>query len=196
MVKSVKLTDSSPTNYAGKAMNVKNSFRLTTVLLAAVLAMATTASAQDKPVEKSLTKAPAVQSDSKATSCFADDDPIVDHLAKHPTSHSEQQIINKIIHFVTHGYTSQMAAFSDLDHDHNCKLDKSEVSDLLRKSHINGIIRLFATGRLINRYDVSHDGYVQWREFHFAIDKALKKQAKQKAKKLQTAATVSTTSAG
>ena len=178
-------------------MKLKISFRLSIVLLAAVLAMATTANAQDKPSEKSSTKAlkaPAALSDSKTTTCFSDDDPIVDHLAKHSTSSSEQHIINKIIHVVTHEYASQKAAFSDLDHDHNCKLDESEVSKLLSKSHINGIVRLFATGRLIKRYDVSHDGYVEWREFHFAIDKALKKQAKRRAEKLQTTMPVSTTS--
>ena len=173
-------------------MKFNNSFGLPIVLLAAVLAMATTSHAQDKPSEKSSAKAPADQSDAKAT-CFANDDPIVDHLAKRPASQSEQHIIDKIIHFVTHGYASQQAAFLALDQDHDCKLNESEVSDLLSKSHINGIIRLFATGRLIHRYDVSHDGYVEWREFHFAIDKALEKRAEEKAKKLQLAATVATT---
>ena len=74
-------------------------------------------------------------------------------------------------------FKSQKDAFSQLDKDHNCQLDRSEVSRLLSYAKLNGFIRAIASGRMISQYDLSHDGSVQWQEFHHAIDKALAQQA-------------------
>ena len=154
-------------------MKFKKTMQSSIVLLAA-FSMAGVVSAQDKSADADA----AVQSHA---ACFASDIKIVDDLPKKATSKTEQRIIDKIIHYVTHDYKTQQSAFLALDHNHDCKLDKSEVTQLLSKSHIGGFVRLFATTRLIERYDVSSDGYVEWPEFHFAIDKALKKQAERKA---------------
>ena len=166
-------------------MKFKNSIRFSMTLLAIMSGLAGTTSAQEKPSDKELTTVVAAPSASQnaETGCFADGDPIVDNLPKRPTSKNEQHIIDKILHLVTEELKSQKLTFSHLDKDHNCKLDRSEVSELLRESHISGIVRLIATGRLIDRYDLSNDGYVEWREFHFAIDKALKKRAQKQAEK-------------
>lgn len=169
-------------------MKLKKSLHLSFVMLVAASTMTAVASAQDKASEKNATQIATLSHSERA--CFADNEPIADNLPKRPTKKSEQQIIDKIIRFVTHGNRSQELAFLNLDHDHNCKLDKSEVSEMLSKSHVNGLIRLFATRRLIDRYDVSDDGYVEWREFHFAMDKALKKQTLRKANKLRTSTAI------
>ena len=145
-------------------MKIEKSILWSIVLLFAASFMATVANAQEEP-------------SGKESACFDSDIKIVDNLPKKPTSKTEQHIIDKIIHFVTHDYETQQSAFLDLDHNHDCKLEKSEVSQMLRDAHIGGIVRVFATTRLIDRYDISTDGAIEWPEFHFAIDKALKKQA-------------------
>ena len=155
-------------------MKFKKTLQLSIALLAAS-SFAGVASAQQKTANSDTTA-------QNHAACFTSDIKIVDDLPKRPTSRSEQQIIDKIIHFVTHDFTTQQAAFLDLDRNHDCKLEKSEVSRMLSKSHVNGLVRLFATSRLIDRYDVSKDNAVEWPEFHFAIDKALKKQAQRKVK--------------
>ena len=159
-------------------MKFKRTSQLLIALLVAVLSFAGVASAQERATDKGATQA-AVKDHA---ACFESDIKIVDDLPKRATSKSEQRIIHKIIHFVTHDFKSQQAAFLDFDRNHDCKLDKSEVSQMLSDSHVNGFVRLFATTRLIDRYDVSKDNYVEWPEFHFAIDKAIKKQAERKAK--------------
>ena len=159
-------------------MKFKRTSQLSIALLVAVLSFAGVASAQERATDKDATQATVKDH----AACFESDINIVDDLTKRATSKSEQQIIDKIIHFVTHDFATQQAAFLELDRNHDCKLDKSEVSQMLSKSHVNGLVRLFATSRLIDRYDVSKDEYVEWPEFHFAIGKALKKQAERKAK--------------
>ena len=98
-----------------------------------------------------------------------------DHLPKRPTSEREQQIVDKIVHVVTTKYDSVEQAFSKLDVDQNGKLCRSEVSGLLQLARLNRIVRVVATGRLIERYDVSDDDSIQWPEFNFAITKAIAK---------------------
>ena len=159
-------------------MKFKRTSQLSIALLVAVLSFAGVASAQEKATDEDATQA-AVKD---YAACFESDINIVDDLPKRATSKSEQRIIDKIIHFVTHDFTTQQAAFLDLDKNHDCKLGKTEISQMLSKSHVNGLVRLFATSRLIDRYDVSKDNYVEWPEFYFAISKALKKQAERKAK--------------
>ena len=159
-------------------MKFKITSQLSIALLGAVFSFAGVASAQESAADKDATQT-AVKDHA---ACFESDINIVDDLPKRATSKSEQQIIDKIVRFVTHDFTTQQAAFLDLDRNHDCKLDKSEVSQMLSKSHVNGLVRLFATSRLIDRYDVSKDHYVEWPEFYFAINKALKKQAERKAK--------------
>ncbi|MDB2686496.1 EF-hand domain-containing protein [Mariniblastus sp.] len=156
-------------------MKLKKSILLS---IALIITAASTATAQEKPPSKEST--PAAVKDH--ADCFTRGIKIVDDLPKRPTKKTEQRLIDKVIHFVTHDFKSQQAAFLDFDRNHDCKLDKSEVSQMLSDSHVNGFVRLFATTRLIERYDVSKDNYVEWPEFHFAIDKAIKKQAERKAK--------------
>ena len=98
-----------------------------------------------------------------------------DDLPKRPTSEREQQIIDKIVHVVTSQYDSVEHAFSKLDVDQNGNLDRTEVSGLLRAAKLSRLVRVIATGRLIDRYDVSDDDTIQWPEFNFAITKAMDK---------------------
>ena len=98
-----------------------------------------------------------------------------DHLAKRPTSPREQQIVDKIVNVVTNDYDSVEDAFSKLDLDGNGNLDRSEVTGLLKLARLSRIVRIVATGRLIDRYDVSNDDSIQWPEFNFAITKAIDK---------------------
>lgn len=98
-----------------------------------------------------------------------------DHLEKRPTSEREQQIVDKIVNVVTNKFDSSEDAFSSLDVDDNGKLCRSEVSSLLKLARLNRIVCIVATGRLIDRYDVSKDDSIQWPEFNFAITKAIDK---------------------
>jgi len=98
-----------------------------------------------------------------------------DNLPKRPTSAKEQKIVDKIVHVVTTKYDSIEQAFSRLDVDQNGKLCRSEVSGLLQLARLNRIVCVVATGRLIDRYDVSDDNSIQWPEFNFAITKAIAK---------------------
>jgi len=98
-----------------------------------------------------------------------------DELPKRPTSEREQKIIDKIVGVVTTKYDSVEHAFSKLDSDEDGKLNRSEVSGLLRLAKLNRIVRMVALGRLIERYDVSNDEAIQWPEFNFAITKAIDK---------------------
>jgi len=119
----------------------------------------------------------------ESESCFIEGGKIVDNNPKRKASKREQQILDKTIGVINR-FDSQKDAFSKLDRDHNCQLDRTEVNKLLSYAKINGFVRSIASGRLITRYDLSHDGSVQWREFHYAVDKALAEQAeKETAKK-------------
>jgi len=98
-----------------------------------------------------------------------------DDLPKRPTNANEQKIVDKIVHVVTTKYDSIEQAFSKLDVDQNGKLCRSEVSRLLQLARLSRIVCVVATGRLIDRYDVSDDDSIQWPEFNFAITKAIAK---------------------
>ena len=140
--------------------------------------LATTVSAQEgsESLKKEMTE-PAHET------CFFEGEPIVDNNPKRKASKREQQILDKTISVINR-FESQKDAFEKLDRDHNCQLDRSEVNKLLSYAKINGFVRSIASGRLITRYDLSHDGSVQWREFHYAVDKALaEKAAKEPVKK-------------
>ena len=118
--------------------------------------------------------------------CFFEGEEIVDNLPKRKTTAREQKILDKTVRVIQR-FGSQKDAFTELDKDHNCQLDRTEVNNLLSYAKVSGFVRVIASGQLITRYDLSHDGAVQWREFHYAVDKALakqaaKKDAKQKAK--------------
>ena len=116
--------------------------------------------------------------------CFTKGEKIVDNNPKHKASKREQKILDKTIGVITNRFQSQEDAFTKLDKDHNCQLDRSEVSRLLSYAKVSGLVRTIASGRLITRYDLSHDGTVQWEEFHHAIDLALAQQPKKQSKKL------------
>ena len=108
-------------------------------------------------------------------SCFIEGEKIVDNSPKRKASEREQKILDKTIGVINR-FDSQKDAFTKLDHDHNCQLDRSEVKKLLGYAKVKGIVQSIASGRLITQYDLSHDGAVQWREFHHAVDKAIAKQ--------------------
>jgi len=155
-------------------MNLRNKLTLTACLLMAALA-STSVIAQDvdsktqtvpEAVEKQETKS------SEAESWSFDD------LPKRPTSAREQEIIDKIVGVVTKKFDSIEDAFSNLDLDENGKLCRSEVSRLLKLAKLSRLVRVIATGRLIERYDVSKDESIQWPEFNFAITKAIDKAEK------------------
>ena len=78
-------------------MKFKKSLQLSITLLIAASSMVTAASAQEK--SSSTDAAKAAVKDHAA--CFESDIKIVDDLPKRPTKKSEQQIIDKIIHFTT-----------------------------------------------------------------------------------------------
>ena len=112
-------------------------------------------------------------------SCFFEGEKIVDNSPKRKASEREQKILDKTIGVINR-FDSQKDAFTKLDHDHNCQLDRSEVKKLLGYAKVKGIVQSIASGRLITQYDLSHDGAVQWREFHHAVDKAIAKQEESK----------------
>ena len=114
---------------------------------------ATTASAQEAP--EKMTQHP-------HKNCFTKGEKIVDNNPKRKASAREQKIIDKTVGVITNRFQSQEDAFTKLDKDHNCQLDRSEVSRLLSYAKVSGLVRTIASGRLITRYDMSNDGTVQW----------------------------------
>ena len=152
-------------------MKQRNEFvKLAAAAMLVATTFATTATAQD---DSKISQEAVPQANE---SCFYEGEKIVDNLPKHEPSKREQQILDKTIRVINR-FESQKHAFSKLDQDNNCKLDRSEINRLLSYAKINGFTRAIASGRLISRYDLSNDGFVQWREFHFAVEKALAKQA-------------------
>jgi len=148
-------------------------FKLAAVAMLISMISAASVGAQDVPKDSpEATK-------SASSTCFFEGEKIVDNTPKHENSKREQEIVDKTVGVIKR-FETQKDAFSYLDKDHNCQLDRSEISRLLSYAKINGFVRVIASGRLINRYDLSHDGAVQWREFHHAIDKALAEESKNK----------------
>ena len=157
-------------------MNSSKNLNLAAWLFIATLASSSVvaqdlASIEKVAAEKSVAEAPAKQQTDKPEEVIWN----FDHLTKRQTSEREQQIVDKIVHVVTTKYDSIEHAFSKLDVDQNGNLDRSEVSGLLQLARLNRIVRVVATGRLIDRYDVSDDDSIQWPEFNFAITKAIAK---------------------
>ena len=152
-------------------MNSKNSFTLSVWLLVTTL-VSSSVVAQNS---ESTLQAPSEKSVSQKTADVEEVKWNFDHLAKRPTSPREQQIVDKIVNVVTNDYDSVEDAFSKLDLDGNGNLDRSEVTGLLKLARLSRIVRIVATGRLIDRYDVSNDDSIQWPEFNFAITKAIDK---------------------
>jgi len=103
-------------------------------------------------------------------------------LPKKKTSKREQQIIDKVTKAIKTQFESTKDSFLQLDKDNNDKLDSSEISQLLKRAKINGFTRVIAASRLIDRYDRTEDSFVDWREYEFAVNKAIEKAA-EKAKK-------------
>ena len=88
--------------------------------------------------------------------CFFEGEAIVDDPPKREATEREQKNLDKTIRVIRR-FDSQKAAFAKLDKDHNCQLDRTEVSTLLSYAKVNGFVRAIASGRLITRYDLSHD---------------------------------------
>ena len=138
-------------------------------MLVSMLAATLTAQDDSKTSQDAATQQAVPQS---GESCFFEGEKIVDNHPKREPSKREQQILDKTIRAINR-LGSQKDAFLKLDQDHNCKLDRAEVNKLLSYAKINGFVRTIASGRLISRYDLSRDGFVQWREFHYAVEKAV-----------------------
>lgn len=152
-------------------MNKRNSvLRISSTAMLMFASVAATASAQDE----SETGKAIVQPTKK--SCFLGSEEVVDNEPKRKASSREKKILDKTVGAINK-MGSQKEAFSKLDKDHDCQLNRSEVSKLLSYAKINGFVRAIATGRLITRYDLSHDGNVQWPEFHHAVEKALEEKS-------------------
>ena len=152
-------------------MNSKNSFTLSVWLLVTTLVSSSVVAQSSE----STLQAPSEKSVLQKTADVEEVKWNFDHLAKRPTSPREQQIVDKIVNVVTNDYDSVEDAFSKLDLDGNGNLDRSEVTGLLKLARLSRIVRIVATGRLIDRYDVSNDDSIQWPEFNFAITKAIDK---------------------
>ena len=94
---------------------------------------------------------------SSGCSCSDEGEEIVDTRPPRKATQREQQILDKTLKVIGR-FKSQQDAYKKLDKDHNCQLDKTEVSRLLKYAKINGFVRAIASGRLITQYDLSHDG--------------------------------------
>ena len=152
-------------------MNSKNIFTLSAWLLVTILVSGSVVAQNSDSTSQTTSEVSATQSAQVAEEVKWN----FDHLPKRPTSAREQQIVDKVVNVVTSKYDSVEDAFSKLDLDDNGNLDRTEVTGLLKLARLSRIVRVVATGRLIDRYDVSKDDSIQWPEFNFAITKAIDK---------------------
>ncbi len=83
---------------------------------------------------------------------------------------TKESILNKIQILITNHFETPEQAFAYFDQDGDGKLKKSEIVKLLKQARVNGFIRGIVAGKLIEGYDKSEDGYVDWEEFKAAVD--------------------------
>ncbi len=83
---------------------------------------------------------------------------------------TKEIILNKIQILISNSFKTPEEAFAFFDNDKDGKLSKKEISELLRKAEISGLIRGIVTNKLIEGYDKDGDELVNWNEFKSAID--------------------------
>lgn len=83
---------------------------------------------------------------------------------------NKESILNKIQILITNHFETPEEAFNFFDKDGNGKLDRKEITKLLKEAKISGFIRGIVAKKLIEGYDSNTDDYVDWEEFKRAID--------------------------
>ena len=87
---------------------------------------------------------------------------------------TKETILNKIQILISSSFKTPEEAFAFFDNDKNGKLTKKEISELLKRAEISGLIRGLVSTKLIEGYDKDGDGLVSWEEFKAAIDEIKK----------------------
>ncbi|MDT0559475.1 EF-hand domain-containing protein [Ichthyenterobacterium sp. W332] len=80
------------------------------------------------------------------------------------------KILDKIKILITNHFEKPEDAFAFFDENGDGKLEKKELSRLLKEAEISGFIRGIVASRLIDGYDIDGDGYIDWSEFKAALD--------------------------
>ena len=83
---------------------------------------------------------------------------------------TKELILNKIQILISNSFKTPEEAFAFFDNDKDGKLSKKEISELLKKAEISGLIRGIVTSKLIEGYDKDGDELVNWKEFKTALD--------------------------
>ena len=83
---------------------------------------------------------------------------------------TKEIILSKIQILITNHFDSPEKAFQFFDVNGDGKLKKSEIVALLKQAKINGFIRGLVANKLIEGYDASEDGLIDWNEFKAAVD--------------------------
>lgn len=83
---------------------------------------------------------------------------------------TKEIILNKIQILISNSFKTPQEAFAFFDNDKDGKLSKKEISELLKRAEINGLIRGIVTSKLIEGYDRDGDQLVNWDEFKAALD--------------------------
>ena len=82
---------------------------------------------------------------------------------------TKEVILNKIQILISSSFKTPEEAFAFFDNDKDGKLTTKEISELLKRAEISGLIRGLVTNKLIEGYDNDGDGLVNWEEFKAAM---------------------------
>lgn len=83
---------------------------------------------------------------------------------------TKEAILGKIQILISNSFKTPEEAFAFFDNDRDGKLSKKEISELLKKAEISGLIRGLVTTKLIEGYDRDGDERISWNEFKAAVD--------------------------
>ncbi len=84
---------------------------------------------------------------------------------------SKKDILKKIKIVITQNFETEKEAFDFFDNDKDGKLDKSEISSLLKAAEISGFLRGIVSKKLLEAYDDDGDDKIDWKEFKKAVKK-------------------------
>jgi Ca2+-binding EF-hand superfamily protein len=84
---------------------------------------------------------------------------------------TKDMILDKIQILITNKFETPEEAYNFFDEDGDGKLKKSEIVELLKKAEISGFLRGIVSSKLIEGYDKSGDGLIDWEEFKEAVSK-------------------------